>query len=92
MSGTIKIDGGAIVVDTNNDVYFDKLNNNQVPVKVEGRLTADGSIAMLSVENWGNLVGKNIVYFKREDGGALEVQINYRLTQMITYWLIMANI
>lgn len=67
---------GAIVVDTNNDIYIDDLNNNQVPVKVVGRLTSDGSIGMISVANWNSLVGKNIVHFERDDGGALEVQTN----------------
>ena len=67
---------GAIVVDTNNDIYIDKINTDQVPVKVEGRLTSDGSVGMLSVDSWDSYAGQNIVHFKRNDGGALEVQTN----------------
>lgn len=67
---------GAIVVDTNNDIYINRINNNQVPVKVEGRLTADGSIGMLAVDSWASYIGRDIVYFKRDDGGSLEVQTN----------------
>ena len=67
---------GAIVVDTNNDIYINKINNNQVPVKVEGRLTADGSIGMLSVDSWATYANRNIVHFERNDGGILEVQTN----------------
>lgn len=67
---------GAIVVDTNNDIYISKINDGQVPVKVEGRLTSEGSIGMLSVDSWDSYVGDNIVHFERDDGGILEVQTN----------------
>ena len=74
---------GGISINTNNDVLISELKKYnssdetyQTPIWVKGRLNSTGTIALVSMNNYTTYVGTDIVKFKREDGGTLEVQNN----------------
>ena len=73
---------GGISINTNNDVLISELkkysgtSTYQTPIWVKGRLQSTGTIAMISMNDYSTYAGTDIVKFKREDGGSLEVQKN----------------
>lgn len=74
---------GGISINTNNDILISELKKYnssdttyQTPIWVKGRLNSQGTIAILSMNNYTTYVGTDLIKFKREDGGSLEVQSN----------------